>query len=65
MHPEFDFEDEFPAAPKKKNDFYDIIGKIIDMSVKIVGVVPYLLHELWTISLTTKRVESKYLLLFS
>ena len=43
MHPEFDFEDEFPAAPKKKNDFYDIIGKIIDMSVKIVGIVPYII----------------------
>jgi hypothetical protein len=26
---------------KEGNDFYDIIGKIIDMGVKIVGVVPY------------------------
>lgn len=25
----------------ERNDFYDIIGKIIDMGVKIVGVVPY------------------------
>src|SRR5919202_6396448 len=26
---------------KEGNDFYDIIGEIIDMGVKIVGVVPY------------------------
>ncbi|MDP8963235.1 MAG: hypothetical protein M3O33_04455, partial [Cyanobacteriota bacterium] len=26
---------------KERNDFYDIIGKIIDMGVKIVGVIPY------------------------
>jgi hypothetical protein len=29
------------SKPKEGNDFYDIIGKIIDMGVKIVGVVPY------------------------
>ena len=33
---------ETGAIPQKEsNDFYDIIGKIIDMGVKIVGVVPY------------------------
>lgn len=26
---------------KERNDFYDIIGRIIDMGVKIIGVVPY------------------------
>lgn len=29
------------SKPKERNDFYDIIGKIIDMGVKIVGVIPY------------------------
>ena len=29
------------AKAKKGNDFYDIIGRIVDMGVKIVGVVPY------------------------
>jgi hypothetical protein len=29
------------STPKQGNDFYDIIGRIIDMGVKIVGVVPY------------------------
>jgi len=38
MH-QFDFEDEFPAAPKKKNDFYNIIGHIIDRAVEIIGLV--------------------------
>lgn len=33
--------DENGSKPKETNDFYDIIGKIIDMGVKIVGVVPY------------------------
>ena len=38
MH-QFDFEDEFPAAPKKKNDFYNIVGHIIDRAVEIIGLV--------------------------
>ncbi|MBD2033927.1 hypothetical protein H6F76_02515 [Leptolyngbya sp. FACHB-321] len=29
------------AQPKKSNDFYEIIGKIIDLGVKIVGLVIY------------------------
>lgn len=34
------------AQPKQQNDFYDIIGKIIDMGVKIVGVIPYTLARI-------------------
>ena len=31
-----------PQQPgKERNDFYDIVGRIIDMGVKIIGVVPY------------------------
>ncbi len=29
------------SNPKESSDFYDIIGKVIDTGVKIVGVVPY------------------------
>jgi len=31
-----------PQQPvKESNDFYDVVGRIIDMGVKIVGIVPY------------------------
>jgi len=29
------------SKPKEGNDFYDIIGKIIDFGVKIIGIIPY------------------------
>lgn len=29
------------SQPKQSNDFYDIIGRIISMGVKIIGVIPY------------------------
>jgi hypothetical protein len=29
------------AKPKERNDIYDIVGKIIDFGVKIVGIIPY------------------------
>jgi hypothetical protein len=30
------------SKPKESNDFYDIIGRIIDMGVKIVGLIVYI-----------------------
>ena len=29
------------SKPKETNDFYDIIGRIIAMGVKVIGVIPY------------------------
>ncbi|HEY9830599.1 MAG TPA: hypothetical protein V6D26_08470 [Stenomitos sp.] len=29
------------SQPKESNDFYEIVGRIISMGVKIIGVVPY------------------------
>jgi hypothetical protein len=29
------------SKPQERNDFYDIVGKIIDMGVKIIGIIPY------------------------
>jgi|GEM_PF-967329 len=35
-------EDADSSKPKEQNDFYDILGKIIDSSVKIVGLIIYI-----------------------
>lgn len=29
------------SKPKEGNDFYDIVGRIISMCVKVIGVIPY------------------------
>lgn len=29
------------SKPKESNDFYDIVGRIIAMGVKVIGVIPY------------------------
>lgn len=29
------------SKPKERNDFYDIVGRIIAMGVKVIGVIPY------------------------
>lgn len=31
------------SKPKERNDFYDIVGRIISMGVRVVGVIPYAL----------------------
>ncbi len=30
------------STPKERNDFYDIVGRIIDMGVKVVGLIIYI-----------------------
>lgn len=38
---------ETGVEPKKeRNDFYEIVGRIIDMGVKIVGVIPYMIARI-------------------
>ncbi|HEY9298381.1 MAG TPA: hypothetical protein VIQ31_18895, partial [Phormidium sp.] len=32
---------ENSSKPKESNDFYDIIGRIIAMGVRVIGVIPY------------------------
>lgn len=29
-------------APKKSNDFYDVLGRIVDMGVKVIGVIIFI-----------------------
>jgi hypothetical protein len=33
--------DDAANSPKERNDFYDIVGKIVDMGVKILGLIIY------------------------
>lgn len=48
------------SQPKQSNDFYDIIGRIISMEVKIIGVIPYAIATVLDNFIGQDKPGSKY-----